>query len=415
MRILITGLTGLGNRGVEALLVATVEGLAACFPGAEFLVSTWSPEADRRRYAVAGVKWWHDPWPGAVTPRWRSRVARTVRSIAGGRQLALDERWPGKKIDLVVASGGDVFGSEYGTQSLEFHLAPLYGAMVRNVPFVMLGHSIGPFRKTSDAEMWKQVAQYAKLITVREPLSYRYVTDTLGLPSRVVHQTADVAFLLPADAVMLERCNDIINNGDPRGVVVGIAPSESISRWSGGDDNLHLSALSDLIRMVLDSWKAHVLLVPHVQEWFSDDRSIATELWRRLGFDPRVHLAAGDHSASEYKALLSQCELIIAERMHAAIAGLSSGVCTVAIQYSVKARGIVASLVGEELAEAGCVVPYEDFIDVRKTSLRLRHVWDQRQVIRSRIKEALPATLASASWNWELARQVLAASPRAMG
>ncbi len=41
-----------------------------------------------------------------------------------------------------------------------------------------------------------RVAPHAALITVRGPLPFRYLTQDLRLPESLVHETADVAFLL---------------------------------------------------------------------------------------------------------------------------------------------------------------------------------------------------------------------------
>ena len=54
----------------------------------------------------------------------------------------------------------------------------------------------------------------------------------------------------------------------------------------------HSAAWVRVIQMMLREWNAHVLCVPHVQESYGDDRILATRVFRELGFDDRVHLAA---------------------------------------------------------------------------------------------------------------------------
>ena len=83
----------------------------------------------------------------------------------------------------------------------------------------------------------------------------------------------------------------------------------------------------------------NVLLIPHVQEIYGDDRSLATSLHRSIAF-PSVAVASEDLSAAEYKRLISGCHMLVAERMHAAIAGLSSSVPTALVAYSLKARAL---------------------------------------------------------------------------
>ncbi len=69
-----------------------------------------------------------------------------------------------------------------------------------------------------------------------------------------------------------------------------------------------------------------------------------------------------EHTPSEYKAIIARADMVVAERMHAAIAAFSSGACALCVGYSVKARGIVDGFLGEGAAAEGWVVPVADFV-----------------------------------------------------
>ena len=58
-------------------------------------------------------------------------------------------------------------------------------------------------------------------------------------------------------------------------------------------------------------------------------------------------IAMLNHTASEYKGLISNCFVFIGARTHSTIASRSSYVPTVAIAYSVKAYGILKDIFGE--------------------------------------------------------------------
>jgi len=190
--------------------------------------------------------------------------------------------------------------------------------------------------------------------------------------------------------------------------LIAVAASRGISRFTACDSRKHQAQWGSLISRILEELDAQVLLIPHVQDTFmpNDDRLLATEIMRSLGFHPRLHLAGADHTAAEFKGLISMCDLVVAERMHAAIAGLSSAVCTLAIGYSIKAGGIMSRLLGERSA-AEVVIPFADFLDPGLAWGRLCAAWRERESISATLREALVEVRAEAALNFDLIAQLI--------
>ena len=65
-----------------------------------------------------------------------------------------------------------------------------------------------------------------------------------------------------------------------------------------------------------------------------------------LARSSRVKLVSGKLNAAQLKHLISKCRFFIGARTHATIAALSTGVPTVSIAYSIKAKGINLDLFG---------------------------------------------------------------------
>ncbi len=375
--ILITGITGLRNRGVEALAVTTASELSRRLPRHRILLLTSTPDYDQLRFDAQSVLTLQSP-----TRRDRRVPPRLVPWL-----WPLARRFPiGRLADClrscsaVVASGGDVFSSDYG--GLENHLYPLNCAVAAGVPVIFLAQSIGPFRAPAEARAWLRVARRARLTTVRESFSYRYVTDELGLDSARVRQTADPAFLLeppPPPRVAELLAHHGIDAGRP---VVALAPSCGISRYSRLDPAEHLQAWRSVIDFFTRELGTQVVLIPHVQERqpANDDRILVRELLQ-LAAHPAVRAADGDYSASELKGIIGACEFAVAERMHAGIAGLSSGVCTVLIGYSVKARGIMSDLQQRIGVSEPLQLPIEDFLREERAIPALRRTWEVRRQV----------------------------------
>ena len=413
MNIAISNITGLRNRGVEALVVPTIEYLKLRQPNWEVNIVTNTPEYDASRlqnYTGVNLIDRKSSNPRQSNSR-RSQLRKLLTKVSPLHKSSAPEQPLNistlREASVVIASGGDLFTSDYGF--LDYNLKPLRVALEANVPVVFLAQSIGPFKTDEEAEAWVAVARKSKLVTVREQLSYNYVTKDLGLSTNLVKHTADPAFLLtPPPSQEVERLLRYygINQDRP---VVALAASQGISWFGNCDAHKHLEVLYQVVNMLIQELDVQVLLIPHVQEIKShlDDRIIANKLLRLLNFDPRVRLASLDHSASEFKGLIGACDLVIAERMHAAIAGLSSGVCPVAVGYSVKAEGIMTDLLGVDSLYKELLISIQDFLDADAALAVIRNAWGRRQEVATRLNQILPQVKKDAEANYDLISQIL--------
>ncbi len=411
MKAVITGITGLRNRGVQALVIPTIEQLRQRQQNLEIQVLTDAPDYDRT---------WLEPYNVRTVNNQRVRMLRISQSRFQKFRLPLSRFYEPltptayqafkqniRDASVMIVSGGDIFGSDYGYASIASHLLQLELALDAGIPVVFLAHSIGPFKTERESEYWLNVAQRSTLITVREKLSYDYVRS-LGISEDLVKLTADPAFLLTPSPCASNLLSSLgITNDKP---VVAIAPSQSITKYAGLQAyKQHLEAWRQVIKTILDELDAQVLIIPHVQYEGNDkdDRIIANNLLRSLNFDPRVHLVGIEGSASEFKGLISQCDLVVAERMHAAIAGLSSGICTVAVGYSVKAEGIMTDLLGTESVQNGLLIPIQQFLDSELACGKVLKAWNNRHEVNTKLKIALPQINHKSVTNFDLISTIL--------
>jgi polysaccharide pyruvyl transferase WcaK-like protein len=86
--------------------------------------------------------------------------------------------------------------------------------------------------------------------------------------------------------------------------------------------------------------------------------------------------------------------------MHAAIAGLSSGVPTVAVGYSVKAEGIMADLNEMSDLKQGLLISIEDFLEPGLAGQSLHFAWENRLRISKQIQKNLPLVKERATSNF---------------
>lgn len=404
--LVITGVTGLCNRGVEALVSPLVEYVRGQMPNLDITILTNNPAYDAVRMQRSGVQFLLNSFylPGGI----RTRVKQKAMSILGRDIEPQTEAADAiRAAAVVVASGGDVFSSDYG--NLMFHLVPLELAQRHGLPVVFLAHSIGPFQSAREAEAWVRVAQCASIITTRESITYQYVTEELGISPDRVYLTADLAFLLSPPLEETTASLLAFYGVETDRPTVALAVSRGISRFAAVHPVDHLAAWQRVVEMLIDEMHAQVLLVPHVQDASAtnDDRLVATRLLERLSYDPRVRLVGGEHSASEFKGLIAACDMVVAERMHAALAGLSSGVCTVAVGYSVKAEGIMKDVLGSDLLQKGFLIPVDEFVKSGGACEKLKFAWQERKEVKGRLAKVLPQIKARARLNFDLLEKVL--------
>lgn len=401
MRILITGICGLRNKGVEALLRTVIQGIETQYPDSSFDIPTYTPEYDLDVLGpLAKARLLKDPFLGTghwgVSSTLRKGLAfriqrRLARSFAADFFRKLIPSDPAKLLpydvpDLVLVSGGDLYSSDYGHANLKHFLEPILWSHAHGIPCVLFAQSIGIFKNEKDLALWKDAADKVSFITVREPLTQAYLVEETGIDPNKIKLTADTAFLLEADLIAANWLRSV--GSDP---IVAVSISQGICDWTGQGRDQHFASWVSVIDNILNKWGARVLIVPHVQETYCDDRLISTRIHRAFNFDSRILLAGSDHTAMEFKGMISACDMVIAERMHAAIAGFSSGVPTVPVGYSIKARGITAQLFDEtEIKTDSIVISSEGFLDQGKCFPHLDYVWNNRGEIENVLNERLP-------------------------
>lgn len=410
MDIFVTGVTGMGNRGVEALLTPIVHRVRDLYPDDDIRVLSRDWKEDARRGADL---------PCTFEPDWfllmRSRTSRArerlQRLLPGRRAAIADLAARIRKARVVISTGGDVFSADYGDQ--QRHLEPLEHAIKGKVPVVMLAHSVGPYKNDDDKQAWADVASKSALVTIREPLSFDYVTRDIGLRGDSVRQTADVAFLLqpPPDDETAAMVN--YYGLDPDRPIVACAVSRGISRFRGlstsseETSRRHFESWVRIIRHITDHLGANALLIPHVQDaGNNNDLLYCSELVRAGRFDRRVCVAWGDHRAAEYKGLISHAKLVIAERMHAGIGALSTATPTMLVKYSVKAEGVLRDLVDDHLL-ASAMTTLEDFLDPDTAVREVQRAWDDRRSLKQSLKHSLPTVKCLAEENFTLLKQAV--------
>lgn len=355
MKISITNHTGSRNRGCEALVRSTVQGIKEILGDnpdkVELFLHSNDPKYDDLVFDELTTVFSY----ALKTPNHSSfsslnrlfyKIAKYIEVIAkiffSWLPYRVDHFNIVDQSDFVIATGGDIFTSDYG--NLRKHMAPLIAS---KTPAYICSHTIGPF-SSDDEKYFCNNIQNVVGISVREKESFDYL-NTLNLDLNLV-LAADVAFNLnptKMNSWWSERFEQSDN-------VVALSISEGIIRYSKLNRGEYINRWIDFIKYLIAN-KNKVLLIPHVMESNpnNNDLVIIREIIEQCSLDMKqlINVASESHTSCELKGLIGNCNALIGTRTHATIASLSQEIPTVSIAYSRKAYGIMCDIFGDDLGD----------------------------------------------------------------
>jgi len=401
MRFLIVNMYSFRNKGCEAFTKGVINGLLALDANAEFKIFSEDPRYDslwlNRKQNVSFVhnpfgdwysfsRWWHYRLVGALGIS--TRIREGLKAF----------KWA----DAVISTD-DVFSSTYG---LAFKcLAPIQTAQAFDKPVVLLGQSIGPFEKENEYRAFVRAMKEVRLITARESVTLEYVRD-MKLEKTRIELTADPAFCLEPETGIVDDLWKTYNIPNEK-TIIGIAPSQAISYFGRTSFADHFNTLKHLIESLLKQFQCHIVLLPHVEDTDTrnDDRILCEQLFRNLDLSENITVISLSHSAEEIRALISKLDIIMAERMHAAIAGLSEAVPTFVIGYSIKAKGILSDIFGSASIE-DYMLPIADLSEeVLKN--KVKNLLEKKSEVARHLSKVMPKVKENARRNFTLTLDIL--------
>ena len=277
--------------------------------------------------------------------------------------------------DVALSVGGDNYC--YGNTAIYGYLNAAY--QKNHIKTVLWGCSIEPdvVKEPSVAE---DLRRYA-LVAAREGITYAAVKE-VGANALLM---PDPAFLMKAKACEVE---DFFLQKE----VIGINISPMIINNEKNQGAAYAN-YRDLIQYILDNTDAYIALIPHVVWANNDDRIPLKQLYDDFGQNQRLILV-DDHTAPELKYIISKCSFFVGARTHATIAAYSTGVPTLVVGYSVKARGIARDLFG---TEDGYVLPVQQLKESDELTQAFVRLYEKRDAIRAHLNETLPGYIARAN------------------
>lgn len=267
---------------------------------------------------------------------------------------------------VAISIGGDnyCYGAPYGIYETNRRLR------MKGVKSVLLGCSIDEAALTQ--EMLLDLKGY-DLIHVRESITYETLRAK-GLDNLALFP--DTAFSLPQT-----DCSDAFFESEE---VIGINSSPLLLKHAA-DPDMIMRNFNRLIAWILGNTSARVALIPHV-EWPGNQDMVTLRQIQSFFPSERVKLFPNG-SCLVQKGIIGRCSFLVAARTHASIAGYSAGVPTLAVGYSVKARGIAKDLFG---SYEGYVIPVQRMAREDDLMLGFIPLYNRKAEIRSHLQTMMP-------------------------
>ncbi len=280
-----------------------------------------------------------------------------------------------KENDIYISVGGDnyCYGDNLMAAAMNRELKKL------GKKTVLWGCSIGEDNLSEDKI--KDLKTF-DLIVARESLTYEVLKNN-GIDKNTV--------LYPDSAFTLDIDKKTSKNFEVKPNTLGFNISAHIS--GNAKKGIDIEKLStEFLRYILDSSDKNILLIPHVVNNENGDQIILGRIAEILDSD-RVSVVSSSLKATQYKSIISRCDMFVGARTHATIAAYSTCVPTLVIGYSIKSKGIAKDIFG---TDKGLVIPASE-IDNAETLIRFYEDFlSKKESYRNHLKEFMPGYIKKA-------------------
>lgn len=246
--------------------------------------------------------------------------------------------------DLVIDLSGDSYRDPPGGVAFAHH-AIFLSALSTGTPYALASQSLGPFF-WPNRPCVRYLLDRAELVYIRERKTAAILADLGVCPDRI-EVAPDLAFVLsPASVEPVWVGERMDPDRIPRPWIALSVSALLLGLRHRGER--YLREMAKLCGHLHRRYGASIILVPHeispTPFGSDDDRSAASVLQSRMGGPHWLYAIQGDYGPQTLKGLIGRCDAVVAARMHAAIAGLSSGVATLPVAWSHKYVGLMEDI-----------------------------------------------------------------------
>ena len=279
--------------------------------------------------------------PAATSEQLADRFDVAVFDTATDRIGLLRNLW---ESDVVVFGGGNILKELYRSvgrwrySTLVMVLGVVVLARLLAKPVLMANIGTGPVESRPGRLLVRAIISLVWLVSVRDEGSYSFCRS-IGCPERKVRLVPDAVWARSAGSLGTLESHQL-SGGDGGALRVALNLNKDVDaaeEWSG-----FLDRLAEGLGILAQSQRVEFHALP-MQCGFKEgnDLEVLEDLLGRLDAPVRIH-APADHQ--EVAAIVSGCDVVVSERLHAIILAAMVGTPIVGLCYDVKVRELTAQL-----------------------------------------------------------------------
>lgn len=389
-KFLFYGHGGSGNRGCEAIVNTTINILRHNKVTNNIILSTLDEKADKRAgLAADGYISNRFLKPRSVESYYSLLCSELFHKPEVAAKIMYRNLFNTLERDLRYKMNFSIGGDNYCCENPAWLYAINAVIDKQGGDRILWGCSVEP--STINEKMKRDLGGYC-MITARESITYEVLLEK-GIDNQTckVKLFPDPAFLLLPDHSLKDDKffdNAVGINMSPIVTMMGKHPKTTIM-------NYHR-----LCEYILHHTDANIALIPHVIIAGNSDIEAMLPLLGEFMGTGRVRLLDDIYTASQLKTFISRCRFFVGARTHSIIAAYSTCIPTLAVGYSVKARGIARDVLGSEENMVISVQSLEHEDDLVNS---FKYIQENEDSIRKHLQAFMPAYIEKA---WQAGDEV---------
>ncbi len=261
--------------------------------------------------------------------------------------------------NLIFFGGGSIIKELYASVGrsrystlLMILLTVTFARQIARKPIIMSNIGVGPIKTTWGKRLSALILKQVDLISVRDETSFQTCLE-LGLNSESVYRVSDVVFVNNAETLSgstQSRTDEgsTLFPADPgRPVRVALNLNYDIENPANWDT--FLQNLEDGLRALNGRQSIEIHALPMQSRFKAEDDWTVLAAFRQRIPEIDMHLHRPD-TFQDVASILSDCDLLISERLHSIVIAAILGTPCLALTYDVKVRELVSSLGIQEYA-----------------------------------------------------------------
>lgn len=307
MRVLLSGYYGYGNVGDEAVLESIVDGLRHQDPTLQITVLSASPQTTAQFYNVKAIG--------------RYSWSVFIEML---------------KTDVFVSGGGTLFQNSTSNRSFWYYTGLLLLAKVLFKKTMIFAQGFGPIKGRFNRMIASLAIKRVNLITVRDAESKAGLVE-IGIRPEKVNVTADPTFLLKNPSGLEGRKVLALEGVTTEKPLLGVSV-RSLPRRQGIELQFYRMLAETLDSFVEKNNYQIVFLLLHCPEDMRETSKVINFMSRKSNVVFKIC------SPHEILSVVSQCDFMIAMRLHALIFAVKSLVPAFGLSYDPKVKSFMNSV-----------------------------------------------------------------------